>query len=94
MSSPQTQRTAVGYQLSGTGGVAKKGNGTLTSIFCSSTSAGTVAIYDGATTSDTTKPLVPQFSPAAGVNYAFDLMFQVGLNIVVGGTLTGVAGYV
>ena len=39
----------------------------------------TITVYDS---SDTSKVLVPTFTPTAGVLYNFDLMFQTALNIV------------
>lgn len=97
MASPVTQRVLAPYQLSSTGGVAKgsnsnPSNGVLGNILCSSASnTPTITVYDS---SDTSKVLVPTFTPTAGVLYNFDLMFQTALNIVLSGTITGVAGYI
>lgn len=91
MASPLTNRVLAPAQLSGVGGVVKTGNGVLGNILVSSTSAGTITVYDS---TDTSKVIVPTFTPVAGTLYNFDLMFQNALNIVIGGTLTGVAGYI
>lgn len=92
MSSPITNRVLAPYQLASTGGVVKSGNGTLGNILCSSASnTPTITVYDS---TDTSKVLVPTFTPTAGVLYNFDLMFQNALNIVLSGTVTGVAGYI
>lgn len=93
MASPQTPTTGVPFQLSSTGGLVKSGNGTLVGIFISSASAApTVTVYDN--TTGTTNPIVPTFTPAAATYYRLDVGFQVGLNIALGGTITGVAIYV
>lgn len=95
MSSPITQEVGVAYELSSTGGVAKTGNGTLAGIFISSAgSTPTVTVYDGATAGDTSTPLIPTFTPAAATYYNFKVMFQKGLNIVLGGSITGAAMYI
>jgi len=84
----------IAAELSGTGSVVKTGGGVLQKLFISTASnTPTVAIYDGATAGATSVPLIPQFTPVAGTTYQFDVAFQLGLNIVIGGTVTGAAMY-
>lgn len=93
MASPLTSRVLTPVQLSSTGAVVKTGNGVLGNIFVASASGTpTITVYDNA--SGTGNPLVPTFTPVAATQYNFDLMFQKGLNIVLGGTVTAVAGYI
>jgi hypothetical protein len=93
MASPQTIKIGAAGQLSGTGGVVKAGNGSLIRLFISSASGTpTVTIYDNI--SGTANPLIPTFTPVAGTSYELNVMFQNGLNIVLGGTVTGAAIYV
>ena len=93
--SPQSNATVgTPYQLSSIGGVAKPGAGVLQKIFASgASSTPTITVYDGATAGATGTVLVPTFTPVAGTVYNFDIAFQLGLNIVIGGTVTGFAAY-
>jgi hypothetical protein len=91
--SPQTVESGVPGQLSSTGGVLKKGSGVLTGIFVSSASATpTITVYDN--TTGTGNPIIPTFTPAAATYYEFRAYFQNGLNVVLGGTVTGAAMYI
>ena len=92
--SPQTVEAGVAGQLSSTGSVIKKGAGVLSGIFISAASSTpTCTVYDGATTAATSVPIIPTFTPVAGTYYPIKAVFQQGLNIVLGGTVTGAAMY-
>ena len=58
----------------------------LQGIFVSSSSGGTIAIYDDAATG-TSIPAVAQFSATAATWYPLQMKLAKGLNVVVGGTL-------
>ena len=92
MASPQTNKVGVAAQLSSTGSVVRVGAGALIRLFISSASATpTVTVYDGATTGATSVPIIPTFTPTAGTSYEINALFQLGCNIVLGGTVTGAA---
>jgi hypothetical protein len=74
-----------------TGGLVKKGNGTLRRIACSASTAGTITAYDG--TDATGTLLLNAFPLTAGQTPQFDLAFTNGLFIVVGGTADYVVVY-
>lgn len=63
----------------------KTGPGRLLGIFASSSTSGTVKIYDGTSTSGTL--LVNTATLAAATFYRIPVNFAVGLHVVVGGTL-------
>jgi hypothetical protein len=90
---PQIVTNSVGYaELSGTGGNISVGPTALQGIFVSSASGTpTITIYDDAATGTTT-PIVPTFTPVAGTYYPLPFRALNGLNVVIGGTVTGVAG--
>lgn len=73
-------------QLAASTAAIKTGPGTLRSIFVSSASTGTLAVYDNTAGSGT--KIVDTFSVAAGVSYPFDAFFKTGLSVVVGGTVS------
>lgn len=92
MTTPQTVESGVPVELSSTGTVARIGQGTLAGIFCSSSSSGTVTVYDGAVANTTGETvMIPTFTAVAGTYYPFKAFFQQGCNIVLGGTFTGAA---
>lgn len=66
--------------------------GVMGGIFVSSTTAGTIAIYDGTSASGT--KIVDTFSPTAGVSYPFPFNFTKGLFVSVGGTLSATVFWV
>ncbi|MFK4444646.1 hypothetical protein ABH944_004850 [Caballeronia udeis] len=68
------------------------GDGIMAGIFVSSTTAGTVTVYDDAATGTTTK-IVDTVTLAVGWN-PMPFAFSKGLNIVVGGTLSATLGYI
>lgn len=64
--------------------------GYLLGIWCSSTSSGTIAVYDDAATGTTTN-IIPT-TTIAGVGWnPMPFQFQKGANVVIGGTFTGTA---
>lgn len=66
-------------------------DGILGGIFVSSTTSGTVTIYDDPATGTATK-IVDTVTLAVGWN-PMPFAFSKGLNIVVGGTLSATVGY-
>jgi hypothetical protein len=73
-----------------TGTAAVRGGGIL-GIFVASSTSGTIAVYDSATTT-TTVPIVPVFAATGGTWYPLPFGYTQGVYIVVGGTLTAVLG--
>jgi hypothetical protein len=87
-----TQQPAFSYkQITGSGNVCAN-DGVLGGIFVSSTTAGTVTIYDDAATGTSTK-IVDTVTLAVGWN-PMPFAFSKGLNIVIGGTMSATVGYV
>ena len=81
-----------GYkQISATGNVSPIGC-KLLGIFVSSSTVGTVTIYDSATTTTTTK-VVDTVSLTAGTWLPMPIGFASGVYIVVGGTLSATVVY-
>lgn len=60
--------------------------GLLGSIFCSSSSSGTVTIYDSATAQTSQGAIVAQFSVSAATSYPLNIKIKSGIYIVIGGT--------
>lgn len=73
------------------GGVGTVRGGGILGLFVASSTSGTLAFYDSATTT-TTLPIVPTFSATAGTWYPLPFGYGQGVYIVVGGTLTAVLG--
>jgi hypothetical protein len=67
-------------------------DGILGGIYCSSTTAGTVTIYDDPATGTATK-LLDTTTLEVGWN-PMPFAFSKGLNIVVGGTLSATVGFI
>ena len=78
-------------QFTGSGNVCAI-DGILGGIFVSSTTAGTVTIYDDPATGTATK-IVDTVTLAVGWN-PMPFAFSKGLNIVVGGTLSATVGFI
>ena len=78
-----TNPSFVGKQISASANVSSKPC-TLGGLFCSSGTA-TVAIYDSATTTTTTK-IVDTFTPAVGTYIWLPFQFTNGCYVVVTGT--------
>lgn len=75
-----------GYKnITATGNVAPIGT-KLLGIFVSTTTAGTFAVYDSATTT-TTAPITGTVTPTAGTFYTIPAAASSGVYVVVGGTL-------
>jgi hypothetical protein len=86
--------TTAGFtykQISASGNVCAV-DGIMAGIFVSSTTSGTVTIYDDAATGTTTK-MVDTATLALGWN-PMPFAFSKGLNIVVGGTLSATVGFI
>lgn len=64
----------------------------LGGVFCSSSTSGTLTLYDSATTTTTTK-IVDTFSLTAGTFYPLPFGFGSGIYAVVGGTASITVGY-
>jgi hypothetical protein len=82
-------------QLSATTQV-KVGAGKLFGIFVSSSSSGTITIYDSQASSNSDPKIVDTFSVSAGttyVNIPAGLFFNKGLYIVEGGTASFTVAY-
>ena len=73
------------------GGAATVRGGAILGIFVASSTSGTIAVYDSATTTTGT-PIVPVFAAVAGTWYPLPFGYGQGVYIVVGGTLTAVVG--
>ena len=82
-----TAQNVGGYkQISATGNVTPFGS-SLLGIFVSSSSSGTITVYDSATTTTTTK-VIDTVSVSAGTWYPMPVSTTAGIYIVVGGTLS------
>lgn len=79
-------------QISATANICS-GDGILAGVFCSSSSAGTLTIYDDAATGTGTK-IVDTFSLTAGQWYPLPFAVASGIYCVVGGTASITIGYV
>jgi hypothetical protein len=73
--------------------VIKAAYGSLLSIFCSSSSSGTAAVYNSATAATNNK-VVDTFSLTAATNYPINIDCSNGIYIVIGGTASVTAVYV
>ena len=71
-----------------TGNIFANGLGTMLCVLVATNTAGTISIYDSATTT-TTANLVLTFTPASTGWYAIPITCQNGFYVVIGGTLTG-----
>ena len=83
MASPQNTQVGQTYPAVATG-LLKTGQGCLQKCAVSSSSSGTLTAYDNTTASGT--PLLNAFPLTAGQVYEFDMMFQTGLYVTIGGT--------
>ena len=68
-------------------------DGIMAGVFCSSSSSGTLAIYDDAATGTTTK-IVDTFNLVAGTWYPLPFAVANGIYCVIGGTASITVGYV
>jgi len=74
------------YMQTNTTGTISSGRGVLQRIIVSSTSSGTIKIYDNTAASGTV--ILETFTPTAGQTLDFDnLLFTNGLHIVVANTI-------
>ena len=82
-----TNQNVGGYKLiSATGNVSPFG-ASLLGIFVSTSSSGTITVYDSATTTTTAK-VIDTVSVTAGTWYPMPVGTTAGIYIVVGGTLS------
>ena len=58
----------------------------LVGIFVSTATAGTIQVYDSATTT-TTDPIVATFTPTGGTWYTIPCATESGIYVVIGGTV-------
>ena len=79
-----------GLHMTGSG-LVKGGNGTLRRVLVAASSSGTLTVYDNTAASGTV--LVNAFPLTAGQSIQFDLAFQVGCYISLGGTADITAVY-
>ena len=77
------------YPLSATG-VVKGAPCALAGILCTSSTGGTIAVYDAAST-DLSKPVIAAMAISAGVYYPIPVGLGVGMYVVIGGALTATA---
>ena len=85
-----TNQNVGGYkQFTATGNISPYG-ASLLGIFVSSSTVGTVTIYDSATTTTTTK-VIDTVTLTAGTWYPMPVGTTAGIYIVVGGTLSATA---
>lgn len=88
-----TNQNVGGYkQFTATGNVSPVG-ASLLGIFVSSSSSGTITVYDSATTT-TTATVISVTSVTAGTWYPMPVSTTAGIYIVVGGTLSATAVFV
>lgn len=81
---------ALPVQMTASANIAK-GPGGVSTIFCSSSTSGTVTLYDDQGTG-TTKKIVDTFNVSAGTSYPLGFGFGQGLNVVIGGTASITVG--
>lgn len=82
----ETTYTQVSATLTGTGQNIAAYPALLGEIFCSSTTALTLAVYDKASQGTSTDVIVNTFTPAAATAYIFNVSTKTGLTIVSTGT--------
>lgn len=82
----------VPKQVSASGNVLS-GDGIIGGVFCSSSTAGTLAIYDDAAAGTTTK-IVDTFTLVAGTWYPLPFAVAKGINLVIGGTAQITLAYI
>lgn len=70
----------------------KDGAGVLGGIFCSTTSSGTVTVYDNTAASGT--PIVATITLAAGTFYRLPAAFATGLHVVIANTASITVFYI
>ena len=75
----------AGFRRLTASGNVKSSQGAMLGVFCSSSSSGTLQLYDDAATG-TTVPITGSISLTAGQFYTLPIAFSSGLNAVVGGT--------
>jgi hypothetical protein len=73
------------YSVRTASGNIKTSQGVLFGVFCSTSTAGTIALYDDAATG-TSIPMTGTITLVAGTLYRIPVGFANGLNAVIGGT--------
>lgn len=84
--------TSTPRQVSASGNVAPRPC-SIAGVFCSSSTSGTLTIYDDASTGTTTK-IVDTFSLTGGTWYPLPFTVSNGVNLVVGGAASVTVGLV
>lgn len=84
--------TSSPKQVSASGNVAPRGC-SIAGVFCSSSTAGTLTVYDDATTGTATK-IVDTFTLVAGTWYPLPFAVVNGVNLVIGGAASITIGLV
>lgn len=84
--------TSAPKQISTSGNIAPRAC-SIAGVFCSSSTSGTLTIYDDASTGTTTK-VVDTFSLTAGTWYPLPFSVASGVNVVIGGTASVTVGLV
>lgn len=84
---------AYGYKQMSASANVSTGPSTLGGIFCSTSTAGTVTVYDDASTGTATK-MVDTFSLVPGQYFPLPFGASAGLNVVIGGTASITVGFV
>ena len=80
----QNEEVGKPYLKTATGNVVPK-HARLTGVFCSSSTSGTLTLYDSATTGTTSK-VVDTFNLTAGSWYFLPFEFSAGIYAVISGT--------
>jgi hypothetical protein len=87
-----TSLNVGGYkQLSATANVSPLPSNLL-GVFVSSSTSGTVTVYDSATTTTTAK-MIDTFTAAAATYYPFNVSTASGIYVVLGGTISATFVY-
>ena len=88
-----TNLNVGGYkQITATGNVCPQAGAALLGIFVSTTTAGTITVYDSNATSTATT-IVATFTPVAATWYTLPFSASQGLYIVVGGALSATVSF-
>lgn len=86
-----TSNVCTYKQMSATANVANS-DGWMLGVFCSSSTAGSLTLYDDPATGTTTK-IVDTFTLVPGTWYPLPFAYATGLYAVVGGTAAITVGY-
>lgn len=87
-----TNLNVGGYKYITASGNVSNHSAAIIGIFVSSSTSGTITIYDDAATGTTTKA-VDTITCVSGTYYSLPFTMGNGINIVVGGTLTATVAF-